>query len=134
MTFTYNVTGSIGQLRLVLGDTAQGSAKFSDEELQAFLDMEYGSLRLAAADAYTALAGKLPFATLASGISAESVKMGDFEASAGTADKATALLKLADSLRELEYNTPAFAVAEENLSGFNEATILRNWILRTQLP
>ncbi|MFZ6029956.1 MAG: hypothetical protein ACOYYS_19760 [Chloroflexota bacterium] len=61
MAFTYDISTDIGQLRLEIGDTDQGSgckpdnANFSDEELQVWLDRE-GSVIGAVAAACEALA------------------------------------------------------------------------------
>jgi hypothetical protein len=48
---SYDVTTALGQLRLLLNDTGPDALVFNDDELQAFLDMEGGSVKLAAAQA-----------------------------------------------------------------------------------
>lgn len=47
MTVTYVLTTDIGMVRLKIGDST--GATFSDEEIQAFLDLELGVLRASAA-------------------------------------------------------------------------------------
>lgn len=49
--FTYDLTTLVGQTRLLLNDVDQASAVFSDAEIQAFLDLELGSVKRAAAQA-----------------------------------------------------------------------------------
>jgi hypothetical protein len=39
---------------------------------------------------------------------------------------------MAARFRELDENTPAFGVAEENVSQFNELDIIKNYIQRTE--
>ena len=57
-TFTYApnssdaTTKTIGRIRLLIGDTEQNEASFSDEDIAAFLDMTGSSLTEAAAVAY----------------------------------------------------------------------------------
>jgi hypothetical protein len=50
---SYDVTSPVGQVRLLLNDTDPGPGKqvFTDAELQAFLALEDGSVKLAAAQA-----------------------------------------------------------------------------------
>lgn len=62
-TFTYDLSSSdsatlaIANLRLLISDKEQNEASFSDEELTAFYTMAGGTLREAAAIAYTAWVG-----------------------------------------------------------------------------
>jgi hypothetical protein len=51
-TFTYLPSNTNGRIRLLIGDTEQNEASFSDEELAAFLDMAGDSLKEAGAIAY----------------------------------------------------------------------------------
>lgn len=55
MTFSTDVTTDIGKMRLIINDREVAYAIYSDEELQAFLDMA-GDVRRAAADALDAMA------------------------------------------------------------------------------
>lgn len=49
--FTYDVSGDPGKVRLLLNDVDRDTAVFNDDEIQAFLDLEGGSVKLAAAQA-----------------------------------------------------------------------------------
>lgn len=59
MVFTYDPTTTEGVVRLLIGDTNTGDADaqiFSDAEITAFLSLEGGVVRLAAASALEAMA------------------------------------------------------------------------------
>lgn len=114
---------SAEKLRFLIGD--EGSERnFTDDQLQVLLDLNDGSLYLSAAVALEKLAAKA-----ASGLT--DITLGSLRIN--EASMVRALQDQASRFRTLEYDTPAFAVAEENLSGFNELTIIRNWILRTEI-
>jgi hypothetical protein len=49
--FTYEVTSDTGKVRLLLNDVDADTAVFNDLEIQAFLDLEGGSVKRAAAQA-----------------------------------------------------------------------------------
>uniref|UniRef100_A0A6H1Z7L3 Uncharacterized protein n=1 Tax=viral metagenome TaxID=1070528 RepID=A0A6H1Z7L3_9ZZZZ len=51
MSFTYDLTSSVGKVRLIIRDSAAAIAFFTDEELAAFLTLNGESVRYAAADA-----------------------------------------------------------------------------------
>lgn len=55
MSFTYDPSTDVGRVRLLIKDKAE-PALFSDEELEALLSMEGGSVFLAAANALDAIA------------------------------------------------------------------------------
>ena len=40
---------------------------------------------------------------------------------------------MAQRCRDAGNNLPAWGIIEENLCGFNEMVIIRNWVLRTEL-
>lgn len=125
MSFSYDVTQPIGQVRFLIGDTDTAivaNQLFTDEELTAILNLLNGSLYQTAAACCENLARKYAAAN-------NQVKIGDFQYSSESA--ASHYLDLATRFREVEENLPAFAVAEENLSGFNELAIIRNYVLRT---
>lgn len=63
-----------------------------------------------------------------------SVKIGDYETAVDVGALAKSLLDQAEGYRTLVEETPAFAIAEENLSAFNELIIISNWIYRTSCP
>jgi hypothetical protein len=128
MSFTLDVNTDVGKVRYLIGDITVGSASFTDEELQGFLNFTAQtnlapSIFLASALACDSMAGNVARTM-------ESIKLGDYENK--DIDKYNSLKKQAQGFRDLEYNTPAFAVIEENLSGFNELQIIRNFILRTE--
>lgn len=56
MTYTYDLTTDIGQTRLLCTDRVEAYMIFSDEEIQAFLDMSGDNPRYAAADALDQIA------------------------------------------------------------------------------
>lgn len=49
MSFTYNIATDAGKVRLLITDTNSAAFYFDDTEIQAFLDLESGSVRRAAA-------------------------------------------------------------------------------------
>ena len=62
MAYTYDITDNIGKVRLLISDTditPTTDAQFSDEELQAFLDLASGSLLTAAGFALEAWSASL---------------------------------------------------------------------------
>lgn len=126
MSFTYNVNTTIGLLRLLIGDTVE-PAKFSDEELQALLTLEDGSIYLAAADAMDTLASQATFSTASS---FTSIRIGDYSQSSSVAEQVKGYQAQASRFRQLDTETPAFAIAEENFSAFSYETLIRNSILR----
>lgn len=113
----------IEKVRTLIGDPAGADQTFSDAEIQLFLDLSNGSLLLATALACERLA------IVAAG-TAQQTKLGDYTVSFKNSD--VSFQTQADRFRDLEYNTPAFAIIEENLSSFNELTIIRNYVLRTE--
>lgn len=56
MAFTYDLSNSIGKVRLLIPDTQQTAAVFSDEEITAFLALESSSVRRATALALESIA------------------------------------------------------------------------------
>jgi hypothetical protein len=122
MAFTYDISTDLGKVRLIIGDTDSTAAQFQDEEISAFLLLNDSSLLLASADALDAMAAKI-----ARG--ATITKLGDYQLD--TTNAATQLQAAAEKLRDREYNTPAFGIVEDNVSGFNELEIIRNYLFRT---
>ena len=51
MTFTYELDTDLGKVRLLLNDVDEPTAVFEDAEIEAFLALEGGSVKLAAAQA-----------------------------------------------------------------------------------
>lgn len=112
---------NIQAVRTLIGD--QGSTLFTDAEIQLFLTTTNNSLYMSACLACNSLAAKV-------GSNLQEVRMGDFVDSSGK-NQVTALRAQADAWKQLEYDTPAWAVIEENLSDFNALIIIRNFVLRT---
>ncbi len=98
----------IEKVKLKIGTVI--SATHTDIQIQAFLDIEGGSIRLAAAEAIEAWA-----ASAISGM--ESERIGDYSYSRKSIDNALALAK---RLRDDEANTPAMDWAEMDLAGLAE--------------
>ncbi len=113
----------IEKVRALIGDPAGSNQQFEDSAIQAYLEIESGDLLLAAALALDALAAKAEVAP-------QEFSIGKYQQSDGRA-QVRQFTTLADSYRERAYNTPAFAVAQENLSEFNALIMLRNSILKT---
>jgi hypothetical protein len=57
MSVSYDVTTDLGKVRLLSFDTDASNPIFQDEEHQAFLDLNAGNIRLAAAQAIDIVAG-----------------------------------------------------------------------------
>lgn len=112
----------IQKVQLLCGDSA--GTLFTSTEYQAFLDLNGGSILLAAAAACDALSAQ-------AAKTANSFALGDYSVSGGS-NTSTAYANMAKNLRDLEWNTPAFAIAEDNSSDFNYYTMLYNYILRTE--
>jgi hypothetical protein len=126
-------TTGVTQLRLLIND--QTSTEFTDSQLQTFLDTAGytgegdpidSAIFLAASIATNALVVKY------GSVQIQEVSLGGFQASQGRS-QVKYLQQQADRFYQLYIDTPAFAIAEENLSGFNELEIIRNWVLRNEI-
>ena len=106
MTVTYDITTSVGQVRLKIGDTSLTANVFTDEELTYFLTENSSNINLASADALEAWANK--YAT-----NADSEKIGDYSYSQKIVDK---LLATAARLRENDSTTPVFEMSSFDLT------------------
>ncbi len=109
MAATYDITTSVGKVRLTIGDTdvsPASDAVFTDEELTYFLTETSSNILMASALAARAWAAK--YAT-----NADSEKIGDYSYTAKTVDK---LLKLADTLEKKVEDSPAFEWSEFDLT------------------
>ena len=112
-------------VRVLVGDNDSSDYDFTDAEIQTFLDAANGAIFLACAiccDTAATLIGR----------HLQESKIGYFTDYSGR-HQAAALRTQADAWRQLEYDTPAWAVIEENTCGFNELIIIRNWVLRTEM-
>jgi len=56
MAFSYDPSTDAGKVRMLITDRVEATQMFSDAEIAAFLSLEDGSVRLAAADALCAIA------------------------------------------------------------------------------
>lgn len=56
MSFTYDPTTDLGKVRMLIPDRVQADAIFTDEELDAYLEMNGDSVKYAAADALDTIA------------------------------------------------------------------------------
>ncbi len=77
----------------------------------------------AAAQALTSLAAQ-------AGVNLTETRIGDYLDSSGR-NKVAALKQAADAFLDLYYNTPAWAIIEEDLSDMNALITIRNYVLRT---
>jgi hypothetical protein len=105
MSFTYDLSTLIGQVRLKIQDKTEATAFFTDEELQVFLDDNDDSVNLAAADALEAWVASITD-------SATAEKIGDYSYSKKNVDNK---LALAAKYREVEASKPVFEIASPDL-------------------
>lgn len=125
-------------LRVLINDME--SKEFTDDQIQGFLDTasQYessvaqtpltgdGDLILAAFFATQSLVVKY------STIAVQEVSVGGFQTSVGRT-QVRMLEAQADRWFQAYIDKPAFAIVEENNCGFNELTIIRNWVLRNEI-
>ena len=121
MSFTYNLSTAVGQVRLLIGDTDSTTAIFSDEELTALLSMQSGDLFMTAALALRRIAAN-------KALLAKAVSAGNY--SEDTRDMPKILMQLAKDLEAAAVNIPADAQVEIIVNDFNYNNILRNRALR----
>lgn len=141
MSFTYDLTTQVGQIRLMIGDVVQAGANFSDEEIAATLNIAsvqtggpaipFGSgipcndiLCYTCANLLDSLASR--FAMGLNNVTLGSLKIDE-------TSKVNAIKEQAQRWRDVVENMPAWGIIEENLSGFNELTIIRNWVMRNEV-
>ena len=143
MSFTYDVTTMTGQMRLLIGDTNSTAPNFQDEELQCIANVVSGMesgwptvawgaipqnelLLLSCAQAMESLASKV-----AASPAGQTVTINDYKLTGK--DQVQKLQDMAQRFRDAVDNMPAWGIVEENLCGFNEMIIIRNWVLRTEM-
>lgn len=129
----------------LIGDNAITPTLFSTDQYNFFLQMaglnlaplgnSYSSgtnntdggmlteIFFAAAQALYALAS-------AGAVTLTETRIGDYMDSSGR-NKVTALRAAGDAFLAIYYNTPAWAIVEENLSDMNALITIRNFVLRT---
>jgi len=117
----------IQKVRLLIGDNGSPQ-EFADSDIQAFLDITapapgFNSIYLACALACDVRASSISQ-------NAQEIKIGDYSTSDRT--RLAAIQQQALKFRQLEFETPAWAIVEQNLSEFNALMIIRNYILRTE--
>lgn len=103
MTFTYDVTNDVGKVRMLIPDRVEAGSIFTDEEVQAFVDMN-ASVRYAAADALDVIASD-------QALTLKVITLMDLKTD-GPAT-ARALMERADKLRTLADNEDAATEAED---------------------
>jgi hypothetical protein len=145
MSFTYDLSTDTGKMRLLLGDTASATANWQDEELQAFLDNSVvqlsgprvnnnfstpisgsESILYACAQACDSKASQIAMSA-----AGRTVKIGDYQLTGSSQVKA--IQDLGQRFRDAIDNTPAWGIAEENLTQMNQLIIIRNWVFRTEV-
>lgn len=108
MDVAYDPTTDQGKVRLGIADTGSPSI-FSDDEIQAFLDENEGSLKFAIASGLESLAAL--YARRSSKLQVLDIQV-DFSGVAAS------LMAQAKQVRQSEYDSTAFAFAEPVEGGF----------------
>jgi hypothetical protein len=116
MSFTYDLTTDAGKVRMLIGDTREESPNFpmfDDAEIAAFLTMEGESFKAAAALALETIAGQ-------EALVHKKIKLlgGDIETDGPAV--AESLRKTAAAWRAQEDSAPAFAIAEQAETVFQQ--------------
>lgn len=104
MAFTYDLSNSIGKVRLLIPDSQETTAVFSDEEISAFLALESSSVRRATALALETIASN-------EALTLKVVRLLDVQTDG--AKLADSLLKRAATLRQQ-------ALEDDGLAGFTQ--------------
>lgn len=104
MAFTYDLENSIGKVRLLIPDTQQTTAVFSDEEITAFLALESSSVRRATALALETIASN-------EALTLKVVRLLDVQTDGA---------KLADSLLKRAVTLRQQAIEDDALAGFTQ--------------
>lgn len=130
----------------LIGDNAANPTLFTNDQYAFFLTMAgmnlspisnpyssnttpndgggiYTELFFAAAQALKSLAAQ-------AAVNLTETRIGDYMDSSGR-NKVTALNAAAEGFMDLYYNTPAWAIIEEDLSDLNSLITIRNYVLRT---
>ncbi len=108
---SYDITTTVGKIRLLIGDKDDTDEVFTDAEITHFYT-EAGTLNLAAAMALDAWAATY-------GANADQEKIGDYSYTQKIVDK---MLKLAARLRETEESIPALGWSEFDLTSGSAIT------------
>lgn len=121
MSFSYDPTTQVGQVRLLCSDIDPSNPLFQDEDLTAFLNLEQGYVRYAAAQALEVMAASEVMVQ-------KRIKLLDLETN-GPA-QSTELRQLAKALRQSEENMAAFAIAEQVQNPFSARERIYKQFLR----
>lgn len=121
MAFTYDTTTDRGRVRMLITDRDEENPVFQDAEIDAFLDMNDDSVRLAAASALE---------TIATDQALVLKVLVTLDLETDGAKVADSLMKRAASLRAQEESVGAFDVAEMVVNDFSARERLFNEILR----
>lgn len=113
MTTTYDLTTSVGKIRLLISDKDLNNPVFTDEELTYFLGENSNVINLAAAAALESWAASYS-------ANADSEKIGDYSYSQSITRK---MLDLATSLREKDASAPVIDWAEMDFLNMGEEEI-----------
>ncbi len=111
MAATYDLTTSVGQIRLMIGDTLLAEAVFTDEELTYFIGAST-SLYMAAASVLEAWIAKYT-------TNADSENMGDYSYTQKIVEK---LNKLRNDYRQKDESIPYLTWSEWDLTGGSAIT------------
>ncbi len=125
MAFTFDPSTDLGKVRLIISDTdvaTVANQMFSDASIEAYLSIEGGNVRLAAADALDTIAST-------QALLLKAVSLGPIKTDGPKV--AEALREHAQTLRGQVYTLePAFDIAEMSLNPSNAAQILWNDAMR----
>jgi hypothetical protein len=125
MSFTYDPATDRGRVRLLVRDTAESGAVFTDAEIDALLDLANDSVLLAASLACRDLAGR--------GVKQfTGIAVGGYRLDSSTAD---GWLALADHYERLAYDRAGGATVEVDWDSDTAETHWDNYALRgTEQP
>ena len=121
MAYTYDTATNNGKVRLLIQDTTEADAVFTDAELAVFLDMESDNVRRGAAMALEAMAADK--ARL-------SKRQRTLNWDKDTRGVAKELREQAASLRASEDSAPQYGTAEVNGGVFTALEIINNQLVR----
>ncbi len=122
MSFTFDPTNAIGLIRTISGDKYEAAAFHSDEEIEAFLSLEDGDLKLASAQVLDSMASN-------EAVIQKQIKLLDLTTNGPAVAKA--LRDHATELRRQVDEEPAFDFAEQVNDSFSyREKILKDAIRR----
>lgn len=123
MSYSYNLATNVGKVRLLIHDTSEDSALFSDEEINSVLSLNDSDIYASASDLlYSVIANKA--------LLAKSIRAGDY--SEDTTGVVKALTDLAKLYKEKSDSMPAEAQAENIVNDFSWQDVFIRNTLRGQ--